>query len=234
MRGYLVAASSLREPMHRQASSAAISLPGADFRRPALRAMRSSLPPPPCMPSSRSVPRRLRKACLERAGVTGKARDASNARLVLVPREALRERTSARPKRLVRRPSRDCGGVSARQEAGGVTCRGALAVAELCGGLDEEPAALVHGVDEVDVAGVAVVGGLYADGVGAEEAGCGERAGDGGGGVEHVAEGGVWRDGEVRGDEPAEKGAGCGVGAVYADSADTDRRIDQLDHGRGV
>ena len=173
---YLVAASSLSEPMHLQASSAAMSLPGRAFLRPALRAMRSSLPPPPCGPSSRSVPTTLRNACSERAGVTGKARDASNARLVLVPRDALRERTSAWPKRLVRRPSRDWGRVSAGQEEGGATCRGALAVAEFGGGLDEEAAALVDGVHEVDVGVVAVRGGLYADGVGTEEAGGGEGA----------------------------------------------------------
>ena len=237
-RGYLVPASSLREPIHLQASSAAISLPGMgtprrDFLRPALRAMRSSLPPPPCVPSSRSVPTRLRKACEDMAGVTGREKDASNARLVLVPREALRERTSAWPKRLVRRPSSDWKRVSAGRERGETTHCIALAIAELSGGFYEEPTTLADVVDNVDAGVVAVLGWLYAHGLGAEEAGSGECTGDGGGGVEDVAEGGVRRESEVRGDEPVEEGAGSCVGAENADGAETDRGIDKLDHERG-
>ena len=219
--------------MQRQASSAAVSLPAA-FRRPALRAMRSSFAPAACGPRARSVPTRLRKAWEASAGAMGTARDASNARLVLVPREALRERTSAWPKRFVSRPSSDWAGVSARTERGENTCRGALAVAELGRRLYEEPAALADIVDEVDVCVVAVLGGLDADGVGAEEAGRGECAGDGGGGVEHVAEGGVWLCDEVRGEDAVEEGARGGLGAENADGGEPDRRINQLDHGRGV
>lgn len=96
-------------------------------------------------------------------GVTGKERDASNARFVLVPREALRERTSARPRRLVRRPSSDWRAVSAHTEREKGTYRIALAVAELGGCFYKEPAALFDVVDEVDGAGVAVGCGEDAD-----------------------------------------------------------------------
>lgn len=120
--------------------------------------------------------------------------------------------------------------MSGRREKEQDTCRVALAVAELRGGLYEELAAFVDVVDEVDVGAGAVLGGEYADGVGAEEACSGEGARDGGGGVEDVAECGVGLEDEVGCDEPVEEGARSVVGAVHADGGDADRGIDQLDH----
>ena len=55
--------------------------------------------------------------------------------------------------------------MSTRREKGEDTCRIALTIAELCGGLYEEPAAFVHVVDEVDVGVGTIFGWLYADGM---------------------------------------------------------------------
>lgn len=116
--------------------------------------------------------------------------------------------------------------MSRRREQRGDTCRAALAVAKLCGRLYKEPAALVHVVDEVDMGIRSVLGRLYADGLGAKEAGGGERTRNGGGGVEDGAEGGMGADDEVRGDEPVEEGAGRVVRAVHADGGDADWGIE--------
>ena len=125
-------------------------------------------------------------------------------------------------------------GQCAEREKEEDTCRSAFAIAELGGGLYKEAAALVYVVYDVDVGGVTVLCGLNACGLGAEEAGSGECGGDGGGGVEDVAERGVRGDDDVGRDEPVEEGARGHVGAEYADGGETDRRIDELDHGRSV